>query len=123
MQYFLEKSANVIFINANFDETMDAAKKGDVIYCDPPYAPLSKTAYFTDYHVGGFNWEDQIMLADLAREKAAKGIRVIISNHDTREIRKLYSGAKFSYFKVQRNISCNGAKRQKANELLALFDS
>lgn len=121
MQCFIELSVNAEFITANFDETMKQAKPGDVVYCDPPYAPLTNTAYFTDYHVGGFNWDDQMLLAEMARTLAANSIQVLISNHNTREIRKLYKGAKLYKFEVQRTISCKGNNRRKADELLAVF--
>ena len=124
MLNFTETAKKVIFECANFDETMQQARKGDVVYCDPPYAPLTETAYFTDYHIGGFNWEDQELLAKTAEWLAKKGIQTVISNHDTKEVRKLYksAGAKFKSFEVQRNISCNGKARDKVTELLAIFN-
>lgn len=121
MHSFVEKAEQATFVNANFDDTMSRARSNDVIYCDPPYAPLTTTAYFTDYHVGGFNWEDQELLASTAKSLAKKGIRVVISNHDTKEIRSLYKNAELIFFDVRRNISCNGKKRDKVGELLAIF--
>lgn len=123
MQNFILCSTEATFVNANFDETMLQARSGDVIYCDPPYAPLTDTAYFTDYHVGGFNWDDQLLLAELAENLAKKNIPVVISNHDTKQITKLYKekGAKIIRFDVQRNISCKGNSRKKVKEILAIF--
>ncbi len=121
MRAFVKKAKRATFINANFDETMNRAKADDVVYCDPPYAPLTATAHFTDYHVGGFNWEDQELLANTAKALAKKGTHVVISNHDTKEIRALYKGAELIFFDVRRNISCNGKKRDKVGELLAIF--
>lgn len=123
MKNFIAAAQNTTFMNAGFKDTMKLARKGDVVYCDPPYAPLSKTAYFTDYHPGGFRWADQIMLAEAACKLADRGIQVVISNHKTREICELYkkAGAKINSFKVQRHISCDGNNRQKADEILAVF--
>lgn len=119
--HLASKSAK--FIHASFVDTMKQAKQGDVIYCDPPYAPLSKTAYFTDYSSGGFAWEEQIELAEWARKLAKRGIPVIISNHDTKNTRNLYhdAGAKTEGFKVRRTISCDINNRQKIGEILAVF--
>lgn len=123
MESFVAAAGNTIFMHAAFTDSMHLARKGDVVYCDPPYAPLSKTAYFTDYHPGGFSWNDQLLLARTAKKLAGRGIQVVISNHRTPEICELYknAGARISAFKVQRHISCNGSKRQKADEILAVF--
>lgn len=123
MENFIAASGNTTFMHAAFTDTMQLARKGDVVYCDPPYAPLSKTAYFTDYHPGGFSWDDQLLLAGSAQKLAGRGVQVVISNHKTLEICELYrnAGARISSFKVQRYISCNGSNRQKADEILAVF--
>lgn len=119
--HFASKRAT--FIHAEFTETMKKIKRGDVVYCDPPYTPLSNTAYFTDYFAGGFDWEQQIHLAKWAAKLSKKGIPVIISNHNTNNTRALYkeAGAKTEKFLVRRTISCNTNKRNKVEELLAVF--
>lgn len=120
---FHKASQSATFIHAGFVETMKKIKPGDVVYCDPPYAPLSKTAYFTDYFAGGFGWDDQIKLAEWAAKLSKKGIPVIISNHNTDNTRALYkeAGATTEKFLVRRTISCNTRKRNKVEELLAVF--
>jgi len=121
--HFHRRAKRATFKCADFKTTMSNAKDGDIIYCDPPYAPLSKTAYFTAYSQGGFNLEHQALLAESARENAANNIPVIISNHDTNYVRKLYQGARMKSFHVTRTISCKGEKRVPVREILALFDS
>lgn len=109
------------FAVADFRTVMAACQSGDVVYCDPPYVPLSATAHFTAYAGGGFGAQDQRDLADAARRLAARGIPVLISNHDTAWSQALYQGARVERFEVQRFISCDGARRGTAQELLALF--
>jgi DNA adenine methylase len=123
MHTFLTVADKAEFINSNYWECMKRARKGDIIYCDPPYAPLTATACFTDYHTGGFKWDDQLKLASLAEELACKGVQVVISNHDTRTLRKLYkeAGASITGFKVQRMISADTSNRTRVGELLAVF--
>lgn len=121
LQAFMKKADQADFQMAGFAETMQQAEKGDVIYCDPPYMPLSKTANFTNYSADGFGLDKQQELAELAREHAAKGVRVVISNHDTPEIRKLYKTATFTQFEVQRFISQDAKNRNSASEILAVF--
>ena len=123
MLNFFHKAKNAEFICAGFSDTIHLVTKHDVVYCDPPYVPLSKTANFTDYSTGGFNWDDQIALADWASRLSAKGIQVVISNHNTPTARKLYleAGATMEKFRVRRTISCNTDKRNLVGELLAVF--
>lgn len=123
MRHFVQKSQHATFQIANFIDTMHEASSGDIVYCDPPYMPLSKTASFTDYSAGGFGWNEQVQLAKSARQLADRGVRVIISNHNTPEVRKLYKGARISQFDVPRFISQDANNRTKAREILAIFST
>lgn len=122
LEFFSEKAKKATFVCEGYVDTFSRARKGCVVYCDPPYAPLSNTANFTSYTGNGFSLDDQAALADVA-EKAAneRGIPVLISNHDTTLTRRLYHGAELNVVKVKRTISSNGAGRNKVDELLALF--
>ncbi len=122
MLAFHHKAQSADFRVCSFEESLSLAREGDVVYCDPPYAPLTDTANFTSYSAGGFDLEQQVKLAELAEQHGRKKISVLISNHDTRFTRKTYCKANtLKYFKVQRFISCNGQKRKHAGEVLALF--
>ena len=118
---FSLKSQRCEFMVSDFRTTMKSAQRGDVIYCDPPYVPLTATANFTDYTAGGFGAIDQQELADLANELNSRGVPVVISNHDTKFTRLAYSSASIEAFDVQRFISRDASNRSKAAELLAVF--
>lgn len=121
MLAFHHKAQRAEFRLADFTTCMQQARQGDVIYCDPPYYPLSPSASFTAYSAGGFNDDQQRQLAELARRCRKRRIPVLISNHNTQFTLDVYSDAKLDRFKVRRYISCNGDKRGHAGELLALF--
>jgi DNA adenine methylase len=118
---FWHKSQSVEFKISNFVDTIEQAQIGDVVYCDPPYAPLDQISNFTSYTKNEFNLDSQKQLAELALNLMNKGICVIISNHDTEFTRSIYSSAKLNYFDVQRFISSKASNRTKAPELLAIF--
>ena len=82
---------------------------------------VSATANFTSYTGGGFGVQEQIDLASEASAAAKRGVPVVLSNHDVPLIRELYADARLESFPVQRFISCNGARRGAARELLAVF--
>jgi DNA adenine methylase len=122
LHLFYLKSKYAKFYCESFIRTFKRAKRNSVIYCDPPYLPLSATSNFTTYSTVGFSLEDQELLAKEAWSSAQKGIPVLISNHDTKEARKMYKGASLVKFNARRRISCNALKRGDAKEILALFD-
>ncbi len=122
MLHFHLKAKKAVFKHQDFQKIITTTKPGDVIYCDPPYVPLSDSANFTTYSAAGFDLQQQHRLAELADECLLRGIPVLISNHDTKLTRKIYQTAsKKKFFDVRRFISCNGQKRQHAGEVLAVF--
>ncbi|GAA0786645.1 MULTISPECIES: Dam family site-specific DNA-(adenine-N6)-methyltransferase [Pseudomonadati] len=123
IRYFSAKAQKAIFKCLGYEGAFGLAKDGDVIYCDPPYAPLSTTASFTTYAGPGFSLDDQALLARHSRHTAHKrNIPVLISNHDIPLTRELYRGAKLATIAVQRNISQKGSSRNKVDEIMALYD-
>ncbi|WP_434927409.1 Dam family site-specific DNA-(adenine-N6)-methyltransferase [Shewanella sp. HL-SH8] len=123
IRHFSAKAKNATFKCIGYEGAFALAKEGDVIYCDPPYAPLSTTASFTTYAGPGFSLDDQALLARHSRHTAHKrNIPVLISNHDIALTRELYRGAKLATISVQRNISQKGASRIKVDEIMALYD-
>lgn len=126
MAFFLQRlrASRVTFAVQPFRATFAQTRPGDVIYCDPPYVPLSATASFTSYSAGGFDEAEQRDLAQAAQEAADRGIPVLLSNHDTPFTRAIYAQAStIEAFPVQRFISAKGDQREKAGELLSLFSA
>lgn len=121
LHHFYQRARKAQFVYEDFRSIMLKAKRGDVVYCDPPYDPLSKTSNFTAYNRNRFGAKEQIELADTARKLARKKIPVIISNHATDFVREIYAGATLFPLSVSRTISCNTAKRNKVSEIIAVF--
>ena len=101
---------------------MGQAVEGTVVYCDPPYAPLSATANFTAYHTNSFSMTDQMKLAEVASNLSSRQkIPVLISNHDTELTRQWYAQADLFVVSARRTISSKVGGRNKVDELLALY--
>jgi DNA adenine methylase len=126
---FANMKADVTIACNKYEDTLEDAKAGDVVYCDPPYDELSNTASFDAYAKGGFSRDEQHHLAELCRGLASNGIPVLISNHWTDFTVSIYGpappGASYQVRcrpeMVRRSISGSGASRNKAREILALF--
>ena len=121
MLYFHQKSQRATFTHNDFRQTFKEARSGDLIYCDPPYAPLEQRSNFSAYTSIKFGEQEQIALATLAMDGANRGITVIISNHDTDFTRHHYRHSEIKSFPVKRMISCHAKHRVAVQELLAIF--
>jgi len=111
--------------NQDYKKVLNNAKKGDFIYFDPPYYPVSKTSSFTSYTKESFLEKEQIELRDIYAKLTEKGCFVMLSNSDTPFINKIYSEIKIkdkliTIHKVYagRAINSDGAKRGKITEVL-----
>jgi DNA adenine methylase len=87
-------SSDVHLNTAPYAAVLQTASAGDLVYFDPPYAPLSATARFTSYTTGGFSDADQMRLCEIARELVARGCHVIISNSTAPLVRELYGSVR-----------------------------
>lgn len=118
---FSEKAQNATFRCQPFTDTFAQTLSKDVVYCDPPYAPLSDSANFSSYAKDPFGVTQQLILSKLAESCCRMGTNVLISNHDTKFTRDLYKRAdQICYLNVARSISCKSA-RSEAPELIACY--
>lgn len=76
----------------DFRSVLHEARRGDFIYFDPPYLPISAYSDFKRYTADQFRETDQAELAGVFRELDARGCRVALSNSEHPRIRELYSG-------------------------------
>ncbi len=109
----------------DYKKTISKAKKGDFIYFDPPYAPLSPTSSFTSYTKDGFGKQQQIELRNIFYKLHKKGCLVMLSNSDSRFINKIYGELKKKDKKIKitklganRMINSKASGRGKIKEVL-----
>jgi len=115
---------NTKIVYQDYSKVLEKAKKGDFVYFDPPYYPVSKTASFTSYTKDGFLEKEQEKLRDVFVELSKKGCFVMLSNSDTPFINKLYSnlGKKIRIESVNagRAINSKGSGRGKVKEVVVI---
>lgn len=114
---------NVEIKHQDYKEVLKKARKGDFVYFDPPYHPVSKTASFTTYTNSAFLEKEQIELRDTFRELGERGCFVMLSNSDTPFINKIYGEIKNQHITIHkvsagRAINSNASKRGKITEVL-----
>jgi DNA adenine methylase len=103
---------------ASFHDVEASSQPGDFVYCDPPYAPVSRTASFTAYNGGGFGDEDQQKLADLVTQLGQRGVSVLLSNSAVPLTYSLYRALHVEEVLARRAINSRGDRRGHVPELL-----
>jgi DNA adenine methylase len=120
MSIVLSQSASYLGVIDYKKILVEKADKDDFVYLDPPFHPISNTANFTSYTNSGFSFEDQKELATIFKELTRRGCKLLLSNSNTEEVRRLYSD--YSHLTelalVNRSINAVGSKRVGHVELL-----
>jgi DNA adenine methylase len=110
----------------SFETVLDIAERGDFIYFDPPYAPLSRTANFTSYTARRFDGDDQVRLQKTVIALAGRGCHVVVSNSTADEIAALYerssearaAGLRTTRVPARRSINRSAVGRGHVEEFL-----
>jgi DNA adenine methylase len=105
---------------ADFEQSCAEAVPGDAIYFDPPYVPRSRTASFTAYHREAFGPDEHERLARVFKRLSRNRVASVLSNSDTPETRKLYTGRGFDIQTVMvgRPINSKSTARGDVSEIL-----
>jgi DNA adenine methylase len=102
----------------DFTIVLKNAKRGDLIYFDPPYFPISPTSSFTNYTKDGFMENEQMKLMRTFKALDAKGCFVLLSNSHSDFISDLYAEFEPEVVYATRAINCKGDRRGKIRELI-----
>lgn len=87
-----ERTKNVEFVNCDFEQTMDRAKEGDLIYCDPPYVDSQTILY-------GAHAFSLKRLFNKIEECKQRGVYVALSIDGTK-----FSGTKLCDVEIPKNL-------------------
>ena len=116
---------NVIIRACDYHDVLSFADSSTLVYFDPPYRPLNATSSFTSYTEDDFSDKNQIELADLFKDLSTKGVKVMLSNSDPKNVDEndnffddLYDGYNIMRVDASRAINSVGSKRGKIKELL-----
>lgn len=111
-------SNKITLLNMDFQEAVKNAKKGDFVYFDPPYDPVSDTSSFTGYDVNGFTKDDQKRLKDIFIDLDKRGCKIMLSNSKTEFILDLYKDYHIQVVQATRMINSNAYKRGTVPEII-----
>lgn len=111
----------------DFEEVGDYVDGKTLVYFDPPYRPISRTAHFTSYSKNVFDDNQQLRLAAFYRRLDVKGGKLMLSNSDPHNcdpgddfFERTYTGFRIERLKAKRNINSDPDKRGPISELLIM---
>lgn len=113
---FAEKAKRATFITANYSETLDMVRDGDVVYCDPPY--LTESGNFAAYTDRVFDHMDHGRLARRLRRIASLQVPVVASNSDLATVHSLYDGFELVRINAPRSVGAAAASQKVAAEVI-----
>jgi DNA adenine methylase len=124
LQNFAEKlnkrPFSILLMHCDYQQTIQKAKGGDVIYCDPPYLPLGGAVSFNGYTPYSFDYNETERLANELYQSVKRGAIAVISNHDTPDTRYLFRQFKIHSINARRSVAANG-NRQPAREIIGVL--
>lgn len=98
------------------------AKKGDFVFLDPPYVPISKNSDFKRYTKKQFYVSDQKKLAKEVDRLVELGCNVMLTNSNHPLVHELYSKYKIEIIQTKRNINSKGNKRKGEDVIVTTYD-
>jgi len=105
-------------LQGDFENIKGLIQKGDFVYLDPPYAPLTPTANFVSYTAQGFDQAMQERVKNLCDEIDKIGAYFMLSNSSADMILNLYRHYDIKMVLANRKINCASDKRGAVKEVL-----
>jgi len=102
----------------DFDHVEDTARRGDAVYFDPPYAPVSPTARFAEYHHVPFDAAAHARLAQVFGSLCRRGVATLLSNSDVALTRDLFGAFSIRSVPARRSINSKADARGPVSEIL-----
>jgi DNA adenine methylase len=94
---------DVVFIDADFNESINNATEGDFVYLDPPYAPQNRKS-FVGYTENGFDINMHKKLFNLTKALTTNNIKFAMSNANVELVKKSFEGYVFKEISARRAI-------------------
>lgn len=94
------------------------ASKGDLVFLDPPYVPISKFSDFNRYGAKKFIDTDHEELAEEVRRLADLGCFVMLTNSNHPSVHELFGEFEIQILKTRRNINSTGSGRNGEDVLV-----
>lgn len=107
--------------SCDFEEVINDASSGDLIFVDPPYTVKYGSNSFIKYNEKLFSWDDQVRLSNCLKKASERGAFIISTNAHHKSIIELYENEFEIHFVCRKSlISANKKFRGDYEELLII---
>ncbi len=106
---------------ADFEDILDSAEGGDLVYCDPTYSVVHNDNGFVRYNEPIFSWADQRRLAAAAFRARRRGATVIVSNADHSSVTELYRSSTRIRFVRKSRLCPESSHRRLTSEAVFII--
>lgn len=116
-------SKNVTIKNGDYAKAIATAKKRDFVYLDSPYIPDDKTQCTINYNAGsGWSYDDFMRYFDVLDELDKKGVYFMMSNSDSKLVRKWLKNKKYKVKKIpiMRSVARTSGTRGLKKEVIVM---
>lgn len=114
---YLNKN-NITILSGDFEDAVEQVQKGDFVYFDPPYIPISQTSTFTSYTNEGFSYNEQVRLRNTFERLSKKGAYVMLSNSSSPLVEELYQDFYIHKVEATRTNGAKSSSRGKIKEII-----
>ncbi|MCB1397522.1 MAG: Dam family site-specific DNA-(adenine-N6)-methyltransferase [Rhodobacter sp.] len=83
---------NCTLQSGDFEDSIDLAEDGDLVFVDPPYTVKHNYNGFLKYNETIFSWDDQVRLRDAVSRASRRGAKIVVSNAAHSSVIELYDG-------------------------------
>ncbi|WP_284928730.1 DpnII family type II restriction endonuclease [Candidatus Phytoplasma sp. AldY-WA1] len=111
--FYFKNHTNINFFCGDYQTIIDRAQKDDFLFVDPPYDSCNNS--FDAYTTLPFGKEGQKRLFLTLQNAHNRGVKWILTNHDTPYINELYSEFYLNRISVSRFINSDASKRKNNN--------
>lgn len=95
---------------ADFRDVLQRPSRGDFVYLDPPYLPVSDTSKFSGYTEKRFRAADLEELASICRELTSRRVAWVMSNRDTPLVRELFADSEIIRTTTRRSVAAQNRR-------------
>jgi DNA adenine methylase len=111
--------SNATIVESDYADLLKKhASKGDLVFLDPPYVPISKFSDFNRYGAKKFIDTDHEELAEEVRRLADLGCFVMLTNSNHPSVHELFGEFEIQILKTRRNINSTGSGRSGEDVLV-----